>query len=301
MPCATHDENVDPNLNTMHFYAAFALPSFLLYRSQFWRARCGGLFSQCPALLQRGIRCYRPSLGHPPGWVFGAAWTTVMIGFSWFMGSLWNADQSASFRQRTMGLFAVSWACNVGWNPLFFYAQAIEWALVVITALLRGSFCAHGSQFQCIISECGQVGHFALSPLAHHCHFTQRVSGLCSLSPSWRDGSSSTSWHGLRSLSQLHTVDECRNPLAMKTIPVIPHAEMGTPLHTSSFVRLGPIPLAVSIAWGSMVSCVAPTMSVGVAISLNRSVMSQSIRRPPTLNSLGPLHQIVEGIIQTGE
>ena len=71
----------------------------------------------------------------PPGWVFGAAWTTVMIGFSWFMGSLWNADQATSFRQRTMKLFAVSWVCNVAWNPLFFYAQAIEWALVVITAL----------------------------------------------------------------------------------------------------------------------------------------------------------------------
>ena len=26
----------------------------------------------------------------PPGWGFGAAWTTVMIGFSWFMYAAWT-------------------------------------------------------------------------------------------------------------------------------------------------------------------------------------------------------------------
>jgi tryptophan-rich sensory protein len=29
----------------------------------------------------------------------------------------------------------LSWLFNVGWNPVFFYAQAIEWALAEITLL----------------------------------------------------------------------------------------------------------------------------------------------------------------------
>ena len=50
-----------------------------------------------------------------------------------------------------------------------------------------------------------------------------------------------------------------------------------------------------------MVSCVAPTMRVGVAISPRRGVTSQSMIRPPTLNSLGALHQIVELVIEAGK
>ena len=57
-----------------------------------------------------------------------------------------------------MGLFAVSWACNVGWNPLFFYAQAIEWALVVITALYAVLFVLMRHSFSASSPSAGKWG-----------------------------------------------------------------------------------------------------------------------------------------------
>lgn len=68
----------------------------------------------------------------PPGWVFGAAWTTIMICFSFFMARLW-AD--TEHRQMVLAMYVIQWILNVGWNPLFFYAHFTTLALVAIVAL----------------------------------------------------------------------------------------------------------------------------------------------------------------------
>jgi len=52
----------------------------------------------------------------PPGWVFGAAWTIIMICFSIYMSSL-------------------QWILNVSWNPIFFYFQNPNLGLIVIIIL----------------------------------------------------------------------------------------------------------------------------------------------------------------------
>ena len=71
----------------------------------------------------------------PPGWVFGAAWTAVMLGFTWFMTSVWSLLGTGVERRTWAGWFAMAWLLNVGWNPLFFGWQEAGWALAEILAL----------------------------------------------------------------------------------------------------------------------------------------------------------------------
>lgn len=67
----------------------------------------------------------------PPGWVFGAAWTTIMICYSIYMAKL---SEQTSIRFWGF-IFALQFAFNVSWNFLFFQNHMILLALVVISAL----------------------------------------------------------------------------------------------------------------------------------------------------------------------
>jgi translocator protein len=71
----------------------------------------------------------------PPGWVFGAAWTTVMLGFTWFMTSAWARAESAADKKGQALWFGLAWVLNVAWNPLFFGLQATGMALFEILSL----------------------------------------------------------------------------------------------------------------------------------------------------------------------
>jgi len=68
----------------------------------------------------------------PPGWVFGAAWTSIMICFSVYMAYLWPKTENKSM---LIVLFGVQWILNVMWNPLFFHFQQTSIALVCIILL----------------------------------------------------------------------------------------------------------------------------------------------------------------------
>jgi tryptophan-rich sensory protein len=67
----------------------------------------------------------------PPGWVFGAAWTTIMVCFSFYMAYLLKVDLS----QKVILLFALQWILNVGWNPVFFDFHQMLFGLIIIVAL----------------------------------------------------------------------------------------------------------------------------------------------------------------------
>ena len=68
----------------------------------------------------------------PPGWVFGAAWTTIMVCFAIYMAALWPKEGN---RRVLITLFAVQWILNAAWNPVFFKFQ-LTWAgLIVIISL----------------------------------------------------------------------------------------------------------------------------------------------------------------------
>lgn len=88
----------------------------------------------------------------PPGWVFGAAWTLVMVGFSGFMARWWTHAKSQGTESKVRQGFALAWVLNVAWNPLFFGAHEAGWALVeiltlfaVIVALARQGWSHSGS------------------------------------------------------------------------------------------------------------------------------------------------------------
>ena len=68
----------------------------------------------------------------PPGWVFGVAWTFIMVAFSFFMAFWWEI---AEHKKEVAILFGIQWILNVSWNPIFFYAQQVILGLLVITSL----------------------------------------------------------------------------------------------------------------------------------------------------------------------
>lgn len=80
----------------------------------------------------------------PPGWVFGFAWTTIMICYSFFMAYLWPKTE---LRSLTLSLFIMQWILNIAWNPAFFHFHAMLWALVIIVLLTANVF-AQGIVFR---------------------------------------------------------------------------------------------------------------------------------------------------------
>ncbi|MCO4813917.1 MAG: tryptophan-rich sensory protein [Flavobacteriales bacterium] len=68
----------------------------------------------------------------PPGWIFGFAWTTIMICFSIYLAYLWP---SAENKNLLIFLLVIQWILNIGWNPTFFYFHNVKVGLLLITAL----------------------------------------------------------------------------------------------------------------------------------------------------------------------
>jgi translocator protein len=68
----------------------------------------------------------------PPGWVFGAAWTFIMICFAFYMAYAVKTVEQTNW---LMGLFIVQWILNVLWNPVFFSFHNALIGLIVISAL----------------------------------------------------------------------------------------------------------------------------------------------------------------------
>ncbi|MDA8595364.1 tryptophan-rich sensory protein [Flavobacteriaceae bacterium] len=66
----------------------------------------------------------------PPGWVFGFAWTTIMICFSVFMAKL-----SLVGTKEIWILFILQFLLNVLWNPAYFHFQNMDLALIIIISL----------------------------------------------------------------------------------------------------------------------------------------------------------------------
>jgi len=67
----------------------------------------------------------------PPGWVFGAAWTTIMVCFSVYLVFLFTKN----FSKKKLILFIIQVLLNVSWNYIFFNQRLVLFALVTITLL----------------------------------------------------------------------------------------------------------------------------------------------------------------------
>ena len=67
----------------------------------------------------------------PSGWVFGAAWTTIMICFSVYLGEMW----SGAVKREAWYLFTASLFLNIIWNYLFFNRHWMTIALISLILL----------------------------------------------------------------------------------------------------------------------------------------------------------------------
>lgn len=69
----------------------------------------------------------------PAGWVFGAAWTSIMVAFSFYMMQL--SFQFKWLNTKLILLYGFQWVLNVAWNYAFFNQQETSIGLIVIIAL----------------------------------------------------------------------------------------------------------------------------------------------------------------------
>jgi benzodiazapine receptor len=68
----------------------------------------------------------------PPGWVFGVAWTSIMITYAWWLQVVWKKQKNPTW---FISAYALQWVLNVSWNPFFFYWHETAWALFILTLL----------------------------------------------------------------------------------------------------------------------------------------------------------------------
>jgi len=94
----------------------------------------------------------------PPGWVFGAAWTTIMVCFTIYLALLWDKlgtqgpsiDKSTSHqasdeariesiraknKSQLVYLYISALILNIIWNFIFFYLHQMGIAAIVISSL----------------------------------------------------------------------------------------------------------------------------------------------------------------------
>ncbi len=67
----------------------------------------------------------------PPGWIFGVAWTCIMVCFSVFMAYLYNIIPNKNITP----LFLLQLVLNVSWNYVFFNKQLIFIGFIIIGLL----------------------------------------------------------------------------------------------------------------------------------------------------------------------
>ena len=67
----------------------------------------------------------------PPGWVFGFAWTTIMICFSIYMAKLVELKNLSNI----LLLFGIQLILNVSWNYVFFNQHMITLGLINLILL----------------------------------------------------------------------------------------------------------------------------------------------------------------------
>lgn len=68
----------------------------------------------------------------PPGWVFGASWTTIMVCLTIYMAYAW---EEIGNRKDLLVYYGIQLILNFTWNPIFFQLHEVLTGLIVISAL----------------------------------------------------------------------------------------------------------------------------------------------------------------------
>ena len=67
----------------------------------------------------------------PQGWVFGVAWTTIMICLAFYMSISWNYV----YKKKLILLYIAQLILNISWSPIFFNFHYIFLGLITILSL----------------------------------------------------------------------------------------------------------------------------------------------------------------------
>jgi len=67
----------------------------------------------------------------PPGWVFGAAWSFIMLCFSWYLTELFY-NRNSKFLWL---LYGFQFILNTSWNWFFFNQHMVKAGFIIITLL----------------------------------------------------------------------------------------------------------------------------------------------------------------------
>ena len=70
----------------------------------------------------------------PPDWLFGPAWTVILVLAAWAFVLSWNGAPEAD-RPLLIGLYLANGLCHFLWSPLFFTAKRPDWALIEVPFL----------------------------------------------------------------------------------------------------------------------------------------------------------------------
>ncbi len=92
-----------------------------------------GSLSTSPGVLSDWYINLNQAPWTPPGYIFGLAWTTIMLCFSYYMSLLWLKTKN---KLKDLILFGLSWLLNFAWNPFFFVWHQTVLALLIISGLL---------------------------------------------------------------------------------------------------------------------------------------------------------------------
>ena len=71
----------------------------------------------------------------PPGWVFGAVWTSLYVLLGLSLAMVLHA-RGAKNRQKAVGVFGLQLVLNFAWSPVFFAFHKVAPALSIIAAMI---------------------------------------------------------------------------------------------------------------------------------------------------------------------
>ena len=71
---------------------------------------------------------------NPPDWIFGPAWTLILVLAAWAGVLAWTGADPAG-RARIAVLYVVNIVFHMAWTPLFFNMRRPDWALVEVPFL----------------------------------------------------------------------------------------------------------------------------------------------------------------------
>ena len=80
-------------------------------------------------------RALRKPSWQPPDWLFGPAWSVILVLAALSAFLAWRQAPDRAARLTTAALFVANGVANIVWSPLFFKLRRPDWALIEVPFL----------------------------------------------------------------------------------------------------------------------------------------------------------------------